>query len=498
VPRQSHPKSKAPGGHWSPLRYPGGKKRLLSYTEAWLKAHPDVDHLVEGFAGGACVGVTALCEGLVDRLTLVERDPDLAFFWQVVFSDDGEELARRILSIPDLAAANRRYDQLGESPADPVDQALRLFLDIRVRFNGNRKSGGRVGTRPGAKLRDARYTPERLAARVAELAARQDAVTVLHGDALEVLPGLARADDVAFYLDPPYTVGRNGPARELYPHWRINNKKLFEVVRDLRRPFLLSHYDHPSIERLARDSHLALARLTAPNSRSQSFTELLISHELWWLERAEPAAAAPDAEIPTHGPLSAAGVDLDLLPSFLVLAEELHYARAAARLGINRPALTQQRQRLEQQLGLRLFAGHTRRTERQRAKRSATESRLRLPSLRSASLRRCGELGNECVFVHLVQQSRPACSAVDGTVGPMESVVAARVARLVGLGSAGPQSSDVTRCRKHSPHTDISPSPLGVHSPQISQGAIQSSRHSEPHPKQTHRVPGATSPVGPR
>ena len=69
----------------SPLRYPGGKRRLAPYVAAALVENDLRPGLfVEPYAGGASVALELLHFDLVDRVVLGDRDRLITAFWQTV------------------------------------------------------------------------------------------------------------------------------------------------------------------------------------------------------------------------------------------------------------------------------------------------------------------------------------------------------------------------------------------------------------------------------
>jgi DNA adenine methylase len=83
----------------SPFRYPGGKTWLVPYIRMWLRRQGgEGKELFEVFAGGGIISLTAVFEQLVDRVTMVEIDADVAAVWQVIINGDAAWLAERIIS----------------------------------------------------------------------------------------------------------------------------------------------------------------------------------------------------------------------------------------------------------------------------------------------------------------------------------------------------------------------------------------------------------------
>ncbi|MFF3717077.1 DNA adenine methylase [Streptomyces prasinus] len=91
----------ARGRYQSPLRYPGAKSSLAPViarvitTATKSRAVPEVNLLVEPFAGGASASLRMIGEGVVERILLADADPLVAAFWQAA-ADDTERLVDRM------------------------------------------------------------------------------------------------------------------------------------------------------------------------------------------------------------------------------------------------------------------------------------------------------------------------------------------------------------------------------------------------------------------
>jgi site-specific DNA-adenine methylase len=91
----------AHGRYQSPLRYPGAKSSLAPIIARVITSAkqsrqvPEINLLVEPFAGGASASLRMIGEGAVDRILLADADPLVAAFWQAA-ADDTERLIERM------------------------------------------------------------------------------------------------------------------------------------------------------------------------------------------------------------------------------------------------------------------------------------------------------------------------------------------------------------------------------------------------------------------
>jgi DNA adenine methylase len=264
----------------SPFRYPGGKTWLVPYIRSWL-ANRTTGVLIEPFAGGGIVGLTAGFEGLADHVVLVERDANIAAVWQTILGGQEKWLADRILHF-----GLTRENVLGILQNEPTSQRERAFAVIlrnRVQRGGIMAPGaGLVKTGENGRGLNSRWYPETLAHRIQEIASVRERFTFIEGDGFEVIRRYADDESAAFFVDPPYTIA----SRRLYPHWQVNHRALFAQLRNVRGDVLLTYDNTREISSIASEFSFETQAIAMKNTHHAKMTELLIGKNFSWLRRA--------------------------------------------------------------------------------------------------------------------------------------------------------------------------------------------------------------------
>ena len=263
--------------HRSPFRYPGGKTWLVPRIRRWLDRVGPVAHLIEPFAGGAIVGLSALFDGLAGRITLVEKDPRVAAVWRALVDGHAEELAERIARFEVSEAAVRAA--LDATPATITDRAFATILRNRMQRGGILAPGAslmRAGEN-GRGLRS-RWYPETLRRRLLDIGARSRQITFIEGDGPEVIQKHAHEADAVFFVDPPYTVA----GRRLYAHNELDHAGLFRRMTAVRGDFLMTYDNVEAVRRLAEEHGLDTLPIAMKSTHHAVMTELLIGRNLAW------------------------------------------------------------------------------------------------------------------------------------------------------------------------------------------------------------------------
>ncbi|MDO9639701.1 MAG: DNA adenine methylase [Pseudotabrizicola sp.] len=238
-------------GRFSPLRYPGGKGKMVSFVRQVVRENGLSDGLyVEPYAGGAAVAMELLLTEEVSRIAINDISPHIFCFWSSVL-DRTEELCRMIVETP-LSVPEWDRQKLilqGKDISDPLALGFATFYLNRTNRSGI-LNGGIIGGRAqaGEWTIGARYNAKELAARVASIANLRSRISLSNLDAIEFIKSGAKSwgDRTLVYLDPPYYVKGKG----LYHHYYRHDDHV-EVCQSLaalvRQKWIVSYDDAPEI-----------------------------------------------------------------------------------------------------------------------------------------------------------------------------------------------------------------------------------------------------------
>lgn len=268
--------------HRSPFRYPGGKTWLVPSIRKWLGSLPQKPcELVEPFAGGGIVGLTAAFESLAQRVLMVELDADVASVWQTILNGQGQWLADQIVDFPLTPEAVQC--QLAWEPVEIRERAFKTILRNRINHGGILAPGSGV-LKHGEKGKGlaSRWYPQTLKKRILDIQTVKDKIQIVQNDGLQVLRAHAHRTDAVFFIDPPYTAGGKKAGARLYTHSEIDHEELFCIAATLAGDFLMTYDNAEDVVSLAQKHGFAVKAIAMKNTHHAEMKELLIGRDLSW------------------------------------------------------------------------------------------------------------------------------------------------------------------------------------------------------------------------
>ena len=266
------------------FRYPGGKTWLVPRVRQWLSSIPKPQKLVEPFAGGGIVGLTAAFEGLAEQIILVEKDEQVAAVWHTIINDaDGANwLADQIIEFK--LSPETAQEVLSKAPDNHRERAFQTIIQNRINHGGILAPGaGSIKNGENGKGILSRWYPQTLRKRILDIGRIKERIQFIEGDGLSVIQKFQSDINVAFFVDPPYTASTKKAGSRLYKYHQLDHGLLFHEMSLVRGDFLMTYDDADEVRALARESRFETRSIAMSNTHHATLYELLIGKDFGWL-----------------------------------------------------------------------------------------------------------------------------------------------------------------------------------------------------------------------
>lgn len=265
--------------HISPWRYPGGKTWLIPELRSWLQTLPTLNRFVEPFAGGASCGLMVAHEELAREVVLGELDANVSSVWELLIngsSADVEWLCNRIKRM-EISLENVRSVLDSESKSGR-EIAFRTLLQNRCARGGILAPGaGLTKSGEGGRGLNSRWYPETLVRRIELIRKFSNSISFTQGDAFNLIRIYRNQKRAAFFIDPPYTIGRKSAGSRLYAESQLDHEKLFRVCSEVGGPVLMTYPEDDAVIRLANRFHFKINSVAMKSTHHALHRELILT-----------------------------------------------------------------------------------------------------------------------------------------------------------------------------------------------------------------------------
>lgn len=228
----------------SPLRYPGGKLKVVDYIKRLMEENDLCGGMyIEPYAGGANVALSLLLSKYAKRIKINDIDRSIYAFWYCVLMET-ENLCRMIQDTDvTMETWERQHEvQKNKKEADLLELGFSTFFLNRTNRSGI-LNGGVIGGKAqmGKYKIDARYNKKDLIERIEIIAAQKNKIELTSMDSVALIKRYKRppSEKTLCYLDPPYYV----KGKDLYLNYYNDNDhlKIAETIKRYKGKWIISY-----------------------------------------------------------------------------------------------------------------------------------------------------------------------------------------------------------------------------------------------------------------
>lgn len=232
--------------YFSPLRYPGGKGKMLKETIQILKNNNLLGcTYIEPFAGGGNLALNLLFKGFVQKIILNDADIAIYAVWYAILYHN-DEFIDFIENIPLTLEEYKKQKYIyNHEKQDLLKLGKATFYLNRTNRSGIIKAGPIGGyEQKGAYLIDCRFNRENLKNRVKKIHQNREHIEIFNLDAREFISKPFPKNSF-FFIDPPYYNKGASLYRNYFHH--KDHVEISQLVKNLDFPWVVTYDAVPEI-----------------------------------------------------------------------------------------------------------------------------------------------------------------------------------------------------------------------------------------------------------